>query len=363
MSENLRVADVGDGKPAEGWREFAPYLKAQARGPSNLGELDVEFSEEAMDLILRGVASPSQIAGFLLVGRARTESYGEIAAYTSAARKFVRQVQTPTEEPVVTVAGGFDGKVRTSNIGAAASLVAAAAGGRVLMVGGEGVPPKYGRTVFDALKSLGVSVPHSLNEAEDSLRDHGFAATTPEHYLPELHGMLQLRREMVRRTALNVVEKLISPVAGSRMMVGITHRPFLETISKALTELGTERTLVYQAIEGSDEAPLGGTSSLVHVHRGECEEFSVSPESLGLSRATKAGITWEGPENELQTIKSALDGEAGPVKDLILYNAALRLWMLEGDVSLREHVERAREVLESGIVKELTPQLREIVPA
>lgn len=189
------------------------------------------------------------------------------------------------------------------------------------------MPPKFGRTVFDSLQSLGAGAPQTLDEAESSLRERSFAATTPEHYLPELHGMLQLRREMVRRTALNVVEKLVSPVVGSRMMVGITHRPFLATISEALIGLGVGRALVYQAIEGSDEAPLDGNSSLVRVRDGQTEEFTVSPESLGLSRATKAHVHWKGPDDEFRSLRSTLYGEDGPVRDLILYNAALRLWI------------------------------------
>ena len=366
MIETLRYKPGGAQEGSslnEGWQEFAPYLKAQARGPSNLGELDPDFSEEAMDLMLRGVASPAQVSGFLLVGRARTETYKELAAYARAARKFVRKIKAPSGEPVVTVTGGFDGKVRTFNVGAAASLVAAAAGGRVLMVGGEGVPPKFGRTIFDSLGSLGVSAPQTLGEAEGSLRERSFAATTPEHYLPELHRMLQLRREMVRRTALNVVEKLISPIAGSPVVVGITHRPFLETIPKALIELGIENALVYQAIEGSDEAPLDGNSSLVRIRDGETEEFTISPDLLGLSRATKAHVSWNGEVDELRMLGSALQGEDGPVKDLVLYNAALRLWVLEDGIPLEEHLGRARKALESGAALKLMPRFCEAVPA
>lgn len=332
----------------EGWREFAPYLKAQARGPAHLGELDPETSEAAMDLILRGVASPAQISGFLLVGRARTESFRELAAYARVMRRFVREIKPPPGPPVVTVAGGFDGKLRTFNVGAAASVVAAAAGGRVLMVGAEGVPPKHGRTVIDALRNLGVSVPRTLGEVEGFLREPGFAVATPGQYLPELHGLLQLRREMVRRTALNVVEKMVSPVPESPLLVGITHRSFLETVPQALAEFGVGRALVYQAVEGSDEAVLDGNSSLVLVRDGRLEELKVSPESLGLSRATRADVPWNGPEDEARRVLGALEGEDGPVKDLILYNAALRLWMAADDPPLREHLENARSALEAG---------------
>src|ERR687893_1391405 len=214
--------------------EFREILKLRARGPAHLGFPDPGLCESAMELMLSGDATPVQIGGFLLVGRAVGDSPAELAAYARAALSFVRTIEAPPGSPVVTVTGGFDGKIRTFNVGAAASLVAAAAGAHVLMLGSEGTPPKEGRTVFDALRDLGAPSPHDALEAELSLANHSFAATSAEHYLPELYALLGLRREMVRRTVLNVVEKIVSPVPGSRMMVGITHRPFLKSVPAAL---------------------------------------------------------------------------------------------------------------------------------
>ncbi|MCA1719345.1 MAG: hypothetical protein LC781_21830 [Actinobacteria bacterium] len=342
--------------------EFREILKLRARGPEHLGFLEPELCERAMELILAGVATPAQIGGFLLVGRAVGDSPAEMAAYARPMLSLARPIEAPEGPPVVTVTGGFDGKIRTFNVGAAASLVAAAAGGRVLMLGCEGTPPKEGRTAFDALRDLGVPSPHNLLEAEISLAEHGFAATSAEHYLPELHALLDLRWEMVRRTVLNVVEKIVSPVPGSRMMVGITHRSFLESVPAALMDLGVEHALVYGAIEGSDEASLDGSSSLVRVRSGETEEFRVSPDSVGLSRATRADITWKSAEDETSRSLAALEGEAGPVGDLILYNAALRLWAADEGTSLAGWVERAREALNSGADLRLLDRLRQPVP-
>ncbi len=349
---------------SEGWKEFAPYLKVLARGPDSLADLEPEVAEQATELILRGVATPAQIAGFFLIGRAKGNSSSEIAAFSRAMRRFCRPIEALPGPPVVTVTGGFDGKTRTFNVGAAASLVAAAAGGRILLLGGEEVPPKAGRTNFDALRNLGVRAPHTLQETSSSLKEHGLAATTPEHYLPELHGLLQLRREMVRRTALNVSEKLVSPVAASRMLVGMTHRhPFLKVIPEALVSLGVKRALVLQAIEGSDEAPLDGNSALVWVRDKEIEEFRVRPQSLGLLRATKANVPWKDPEDEAWRLLRALGGEEGPVSDLILYNAALRLWVADEGTPLEDHLQKARETLDSGGALALLERLRQPVAA
>jgi anthranilate phosphoribosyltransferase len=349
---------------SEGWKEFAPYLKMLARGPDNLADLEPDVAEEATALILRGVASPAQAAGFFLIGRAKGNSALELAAISRAMRRLCHHIEAPPGPPVVTASGGFDGKTRTFNVGAAASLVAAAAGARILALGGENVPPKAGRTNFDALKNLGVEAPQTLDEARVSLEEHGFAATTPEHYLPELHGLLQLRREMVRRTALNVSEKLVSPVLGSRILVGLTHRhPFLKTIPEALVDLGVACALVFQAIEGSDEAPLDGNSALVWVKNGNIEEFRTLPESLGLSRTTKAHLPWKNPEDEARRLLFALHGEEGPVSNLILYNAALRLWVTDEDTPLEDHLDKARKTLLSGSALGLLEQLRQPLTA
>ena len=328
--------------------EFGEILKGRARGPKHLGSLDPEVCGRAMELILSGGATPAQIGGFLLVGRAVGDGPAEMAGYARALRAFVREIETPDDRPTVTVTGGFDGKVRTLNVGAAASLVAAAAGGRVLMTGCERTPPKEGRTVFDALRGLGIALPGSTGEAERSLAELGFAAVGAEHYLPELHGLLGLRREMVRRTVLNVVEKLVSPVTGSRVMVGITHRPFLKSVPEALIQLGVTDALVYQAVEGSDEAPLDEGSSMVRVRDGEAEELAATPASLGLPRAARGDVPWTGAGDERRRVLAALEGEDGHAKALILYNAALRLWIAGGAETVASGVEMADEAVRSG---------------
>ena len=344
---------------SEGWEAFAPYLKELARGPDSLQDLDPETAREATEMILRGVATPAQAAGFLLICRAKGSGAGELAGIAAGMRSLIRPIEPPSAGPTVAVAGGFDGKLRTRNVGAAASLVAAAAGGRVVILAGENVPPKSGRTSLDALRNLGIQAPQTLAEAGTCLSRDGFAAVSPRVYLPELDALRGLRREMVRRTALNVAEKLVSPVPGARMMVGITHRrPFLETMPDALRVLGVERALVFQAIEGSDEAPLDDASSLLLVTAGGDEDVKVAPEALGLGRATRGDVPWEGEGAEAGSLVAALSGEEGPVLDLVLYNAALRLWLADETVPLVEHVEGAREAVSSGAALGLLEGLR-----
>ena len=342
---------------------FYEILKERARGPKNLGPLEADVCERAMGMILAGEATPAQIGGFLLVGRAAGDDAQELLGYTRALRSRVREIEVPPGSPTVTVTGGFDGKLRTFNVGAAATLVAAAAGGRIILSGCEDTPPKAGRTNFDALRDLGIEAPQDLDEAELSLERYGSAATSTRYYLPKLHALLGLRREMVRRTALNVVEKLVSPVPGTRFMVGITHSPFLETVPEVLRDQGVGHALIYRAIEGSDEAPLDGQSRMVVLKEGGVEEIHIKPETLGLTRVGRTSITWTSPQDESSRLLAILEGRtdaSDPVKNLLLYNAALRLWTADmgvEDAPLEYHVERAQAALDSGAALQLVHEM------
>jgi anthranilate phosphoribosyltransferase len=97
---------------------------------------------------------------------------------------------------------------------------------------------------------------------------------------------------------------------------------------------------------------------LVWVRDGRVDEFRVPPESLGLCRATKANVPWKDSEDEARCLLGALAGEEGPVHDLILYNAALRLWIADEAASLEDHLEEARAALRSGGALELVDRLR-----
>jgi anthranilate phosphoribosyltransferase len=57
-------------------------------------------------------------------------------------------------------------------------------------------------------------------------------------------------------------------------------------------------------------------------------------------------------------LADAVAGEEGPVYELILYNAVLRLWVADDGGPLEDHFEKERETLLSGGVLRLLERLR-----
>ncbi|MDP8971773.1 MAG: hypothetical protein M3N45_01055, partial [Actinomycetota bacterium] len=65
---------------------------------------------------------------------------------------------------------------------------------------------------------------------------------------------------------------------------------------------------------------------------------------------------------EIRHSLATLEGEAGPVGDLILYNAALRLWAADEGAPLARYVGRARDALKPGAALRLLNGLCQPVP-
>src|SRR5688500_15014396 len=93
-------------------------------------DLAREAAREVMDEIMRGEATPAQIAGFLVALRAKGETVAEIAGCAEAMRDHAVPVRPERTDLVDTAGTGGDG-AGTVNISTAAGIVAAAAGAAV----------------------------------------------------------------------------------------------------------------------------------------------------------------------------------------------------------------------------------------
>src|SRR5450755_4814127 len=125
-------------------------LGALIRGES----LTAEETAWAMNEIMDGAATPTQIAGFGVALRMKGETVGEVGGLAQAMLDHAAPISVPG--PIVDLVGtGGDG-AHTVNISTMGAIVAAAAGARVVKHGNRAASSDCGAA--DVLEALGVAI-------------------------------------------------------------------------------------------------------------------------------------------------------------------------------------------------------------
>ncbi|MEO0392181.1 MAG: anthranilate phosphoribosyltransferase, partial [Pseudomonadota bacterium] len=180
-----------------------PYLALLSEGQS----LSETQANEAFDIIMAGVATPSQLGAFLMGLRVRGETVNEITGAARSMREKAATIQAPTGA-IDTCGTGGDGQ-GTLNVSTAVAFVVAACGVPVAKHGNRAASSKSGAA--DVLEALGVNVMTEPAVVERGLNDHGIGfLMAPKHHAAMRH-VVPTRKEMGIRTIFNLLGPIANP--------------------------------------------------------------------------------------------------------------------------------------------------------
>jgi anthranilate phosphoribosyltransferase len=318
-----------------------------------------------MNEIMRGEATPAQIAGFLVALRSKGETADEITGCAEAMRDHVLVVRPGRDDLVDTAGTGGDG-AHTINISTAAALVAAAAGAAVAKHGNRAVSSASGSA--DVLEALGFTLEQEPQRIAKSIDDLGFGFLFAPSHHPAMRHAAPVRRELATRTVFNVLGPLTNPAGARAQVVGVYSPDLVRTIADVLASLGAHRAYVVHGAGGIDELSPVGPNIVAEVVDGEVLERRLDPESeLGIPRCSVAELRGGSPAENAQAIRDVFAGANGGRRDAILLNAAGAIAAGGHAADLREGLELARRTIDSGAAAERLQLLiafsREVVAA
>ncbi len=301
-----------------------------------------------MRLIMTGEATPAQIGGFLVGLRVKGETVDEITAAAMVMRELATPVAIQGNHLVDTCGTGGDG-AHTFNISTASAFVVAAAGGQVAKHGNRSISSSTGSA--DVLEAAGVKLditPEQVAQCVDEL-GVGFM------FAPAHHGAMKHaigpRREMGVRTIFNVLGPLTNPAGAPNQVLGVFAEPWVEPLAKVLKALGSQHVLVVHAVDGLDEISIETPTRVAELKDGEIHSYTIQPEDFGIERGEIASLVVEHAEESLAMIKSVLDNQAGPARDIVVLNAGAAIYAANLTDSLQAGVEKAKEVIASGAAR------------
>jgi anthranilate phosphoribosyltransferase len=306
--------------------------------------LSQEEAAEAFDLVMSGAATPAQIGALVMGLRARGETVDEIAGAARAMRAKVLTVRAP-EGAIDTCGTGGDGK-GTFNISTCAAFVVAGAGVPVAKHGNRAISSRSGSA--DVLKELGVNIEASPETISRCITECGLGFMfAPAHHAAMRH-VAQVRTELGTRTIFNLLGPLANPAGAKYQIIGVFGKEWVEPIAQVLALLGTIRAWVVHGSDGLDELTTTGISDVAVVDAGKVSTFRISPRNAGLPDARPEDLIGGNAVENAAHIRAVLGGLKGPLRDIVLLNAAAALLVAGKASTLREGVALASESIDSG---------------
>ena len=318
---------------------FKPILARLADGADLVGD----DAEAFFDACLRGEPTPAQIAAAVTAMRLRGETVGEITAGVRALRRQAVALDHPYD--VIDVCGtGGDG-ADTFNISTAVAFVTAGGGVKVAKHGTRAVSSRSGSS--DVLAVLGVNIAATPLQQRASLDKAGICFM----FAPAHHGAMRhvqpVRQEIGFRTIFNLLGPLSNPANAQRQVLGVFSVRWVEPLAKVLGALGLTRAWVVHG-DGLDELTTAGETQVAEWRDGAVRLFTITPEAVGLPRATLADLRGGDPDHNAAALTALLAGAPGAYRDVVLLNAAAAFLVADQVETLREGVERAAASIDGG---------------
>ena len=343
-----------------------PYLKRIIEGHETLTRAE---SSELLHTILRGEASELELAALLTALATRGEAPAEIAGFVDAMRTAATPVPLdPTERALLvdTCGTGADSS-GTFNISTAAALVAAATpeatGGPGIMVakhGNRAVTSQSGSA--DVLEALGIPIGLSPADGAASLRQNRFAFFHAPSLHPAMKTVMPVRRAIGIRTIFHLVGPLSNPAGASAQVMGVYAPHLVPLVAEAMVLLNTRHAFVVHGDTGSasggmDELSISGPSQLAEVHNGIVTLSTITPESVGLPRASIDTLQGGDARTNARILTAIFSGEKSPRRDIVLLNAAAVLVTAGLAPDLPAGIALAAKTIDSGAVTALVAAL------
>ena len=323
------------------------------------GDLSISDAEWAMHSVMAGEATSAQLAGLLVSLRIKGETVDEIVGFRDAVLS--KALPLDVDPMVLDIVGtGGDPYGAVLNISSVASIIAAAAGVPVVKHGNRGASSASGAS--DVLSALGVNLDIQPDRVAEVLGETGITFVFAALFHPGFRHAGPTRKELGVSTLFNILGPLCNPARPEASAVGVASLERVPLVVGVFRSRGAT-ALVYRGDDGIDKLTTTGHSHIWEVSRGIVSEYDLDPADLGIARADIQSLLGADPQHNAAIARRVLSGEAGPVRDIVLLNAAAGLTAfdlaqhpehLQRPIlgRLAEQYERAAAVVDSGLAEQ-----------
>jgi anthranilate phosphoribosyltransferase len=327
-----------------------PGLITALLGGRDLSAADAAW---AMDEVMSGNASPVQLAGLLVALRAKGETVTELSGLAASMLGHARPIDLPTD--AIDIVGTGGDRAFTVNISTMAALVAAGAGAQVVKHGNRAASSKSGSA--DVLEALGVNLSLGAGRIREIFDQIGVAFLFAQAFHPSMRHAAVARRDLQIATVFNFLGPLTNPARPRASAIGCTDEAMAPLMAGVLAARGGS-ALVFRGLEdGLDEMAATGPVQVWEASGGRVAAQVLDPVAdLGLDPIRLEDLRGGDAAHNAAVARRVLDGQAGPIRQTVLLNAAAglvagggRAGLDPGDGSLAERLRQGMALAATAV--------------
>lgn len=307
-------------------------------------DLPLALTKLAFGDIMSGKATDAQIASFLTAMRIKGETIDEITACATVMRE--KSVTIRPNIDVLDIVGTGGDYADTFNVSTVSSFVISAGGIAVAKHGNRSVSSKCGSA--DVLEALGVKIDIPPEKSERLLYDIGICFLFAPLYHSSMKYAMPARKQLAMRTIFNILGPLASPAAANMCLIGVYDESLVTPLAMVLKNLGVKRAMVVCGHDGLDEVSLSTSTTVCEVNGDAVNSFFLNPKQLGLPLCDPEELKGGDIERNKTIALEILSGQKGAKRDMVVLNSALCLYMAHNNITLRECVKMAGDIIDSG---------------
>lgn len=325
----------------------------------NKEDLTYDEAYAVMNEIMGGETTSTQNAAFLAAlstKSAKAETTDEIAGCAAAMREHAVQVKTGMD--VFEIVGTGGDNAQSFNISTTSALVAAAGGMKVAKHGNRAASSLCGTA--DCLEALGVNIDQSPDKCVELLNKVGMCFFFAQKYHTSMKYVGPIRKELGFRTVFNILGPLTNPGSPAMQLLGVYDEYLVEPLAQVLVSLGVKRGMVVYGMDKLDEISMSAPTKVCEIKDGWFRTTVISPEDFGFERCTKEDLKGGTPEKNTKIVRDILGGQKGNKRNAVLMNAGASLYIGGKADSMKEGIELAAEIIDSGKALETLDKLIEV---
>ena len=325
----------------------------------NKEDLTYEEAYTVMNEIMSGETSPTQNAAFLAslsTKSARAETTDEIAGCAAAMRDHATKVNTGMD--IFEIVGTGGDNAHSFNISTTSALVAAAGGMKVAKHGNRAASSQCGTA--DCLEALGVNIQQSPERCIELLKEVGMCFFFAQKYHTSMKYVGAIRKELGFRTVFNILGPLTNPGSPTMQLLGVYDDYLVEPLAQVLISLGVKRGMVVYGQDKLDEISLSSPTKVCEIRDGWFKSYVIRPEDFGFETCSKEELKGGTTEENARITRGILQGEKGPKRNAVLMNAGAALYIGGKAESLKEGIELAAQLIDTGKAMETLEKFIEL---